>query len=87
MAATPSWDWQSSTRPGAVLPDALDDVHAAALPLVGLTAWQALVQVAEVGPGTRVLVQAAGGGVGHVVVQLATARGAYVVATASSAAS
>lgn len=64
-------------------PARLDDRHAAALPLVGLTAWQALVDEGGVGPGTRVLVQAAGGGVGHVAVQIAKARGAYVVATAS----
>jgi NADPH:quinone reductase-like Zn-dependent oxidoreductase len=68
----------------ARVPDRLDDEGAAALPLVGLTAWQALVQIADVGPGTRVLVQAAGGGVGHVAVQIAKARGAYVVATAST---
>jgi NADPH:quinone reductase-like Zn-dependent oxidoreductase len=68
----------------ARVPGRLDDQAAAALPLVGLTAWQALVQIADVGPGTRVLVQAAGGGVGHVAVQIAKARGAYVVATAST---
>ena len=64
-------------------PRALDHVHAAALPLVGLTAWQSLVDVAAVGPGTRVLVHGAGGGVGHVAVQIAKARGAFVIATAS----
>lgn len=68
----------------AVVPGALDDQHAAALPLVGLTAWQALVEVADVEPGHRVLVQAAGGGVGHVAVQIAKTRGAHVVATAST---
>jgi NADPH:quinone reductase-like Zn-dependent oxidoreductase len=68
----------------ARVPDRLDDEAAAALPLVGLTAWQALVQIAEVGPGTRVLVQAGGGGVGHVAVQIAKARGAHVTATAST---
>ncbi len=68
----------------ARVPDGLDDERAAALPLVGLTAWQALVQTADVGPGQRVLVQAAGGGVGHVAVQIAKARGAHVVATAST---
>jgi len=67
----------------AHIPSRLDDQHAAALPLVGLTAWQALVGEGGVGPGTRVLVQAAGGGVGHVAVQIAKARGAHVVATAS----
>lgn len=65
-------------------PAALDHVQAAALPLVGLTAWQGLVDYAAVGPGDRVLIHAAGGGVGHVAVQIAKARGAYVIGTASA---
>jgi NADPH:quinone reductase-like Zn-dependent oxidoreductase len=65
-------------------PASLDHVHAAALPLVGLTAWQALAEVAEVRPGQRVLVHAAAGGVGHVAVQVAKALGAYVIGTASA---
>ncbi|MDN5858390.1 MAG: NADP-dependent oxidoreductase [Pseudonocardia sp.] len=60
-------------------------VEAAALPLAGLTAWQALVDVAGVQPGQRVLVHAAAGGVGHLAVQIAKARGAYVIGTASAA--
>lgn len=63
--------------------DALDAVHAAALPLTGLTAWQSLVETAAVGPGQHVLIHAAGGGVGHLAVQIAKARGARVTATAS----
>jgi len=66
-------------------PAELDHVHAAALPLVGLTAWQALVEVGQVGAGSRVLVHAAAGGVGHVAVQIAKARGAHVIGTASAA--
>ncbi|MFI5659125.1 NADP-dependent oxidoreductase [Streptomyces sp. NPDC051684] len=66
-------------------PEGLSHVEAGALPLVGLTAWQALVDVAQVEPGQRVLVQAAAGGVGHVAVQIAKARGAYVIGTASAA--
>ena len=66
-------------------PDALTDVQAGALPLAGLTAWQALVETAAISAGQRVLIQAAGGGVGHLAVQLAKARGAYVVASASPA--
>ncbi|MFZ3597672.1 NADP-dependent oxidoreductase [Streptomyces sp. BH104] len=66
-------------------PAGLSHVEAGALPLVGLTAWQALVDVARVQPGQRVLVQAAAGGVGHVAVQIAKARGAYVIGTASAA--
>lgn len=64
-------------------PAGLDPVAAAALPLVGLTAWQALVDVAAVQPGQRVLVHAAAGGVGHVAVQIAAHLGAYVIGTAS----
>ncbi|WP_098955972.1 NADP-dependent oxidoreductase [Pseudonocardia sp. N23] len=66
-------------------PGGLDAVHAAALPLAGLTAWQALVDTAGVGPGQRVLVHAAAGGVGHLAVQIAKARGAHVIGTASAA--
>jgi NADPH:quinone reductase-like Zn-dependent oxidoreductase len=63
-------------------PDSLSDEQAGALPLAGLTAWQALVDTAGVGEGDRVLVQAAAGGVGHLAVQIAKARGAYVIGTA-----
>ncbi|MER7464762.1 NADP-dependent oxidoreductase [Streptomyces sp. NPDC097981] len=66
-------------------PAALDHVAAAALPLAALTAWQSLVDTADVRPGQRVLVHAAAGGVGHLAVQIAKARGAYVIGTASSA--
>jgi NADPH:quinone reductase-like Zn-dependent oxidoreductase len=66
-------------------PDALTDEEAAGLALAGLTAWQALVDVAEVGEGTRVLIHAAAGGVGHLAVQIAKARGAYVIGTAREA--
>ncbi|MEV0739421.1 NADP-dependent oxidoreductase [Streptomyces sp. NPDC050549] len=65
-------------------PAAIDHVQAGALPLVSLTAWQALVENADVQPGRRVLVHAAAGGVGHVAVQIAKARGAYVIGTASA---
>ena len=65
-------------------PAALSHVEAGALPLAGLTAWQALVDTAQVQPGQRVLVHAAAGGVGHVAVQVAKARGAYVIGTASA---
>ncbi|MGY6026725.1 NADP-dependent oxidoreductase [Streptomyces spinosirectus] len=65
-------------------PASLDHTRAGALPLVSLTAWQALVEYADVRPGQRVLVHAAAGGVGHVAVQIAKARGAYVIGTASA---
>ncbi|MET9962733.1 NADP-dependent oxidoreductase [Streptomyces sp. NPDC006326] len=66
-------------------PQALDHVKAAALPMAGLTAWQALVDGADIQPGQRVLIHAAAGGVGHMAVQIAKARGAYVIGTASAA--
>jgi NADPH:quinone reductase-like Zn-dependent oxidoreductase len=75
----------SPSRQLARTPDALSDVEAAALPLAGLTAWQALVETAEVRPGQRVLILGAAGGVGHLAVQIAKARGAHVLGTASAA--
>ncbi|MFE7774958.1 NADP-dependent oxidoreductase [Streptomyces sp. NPDC057445] len=63
-------------------PEGLGHVEAAALPLAGLTAWQSLVETAGVSAGHRVLVHAAAGGVGHLAVQIAAARGAYVIGTA-----
>ncbi|MGW7256693.1 NADP-dependent oxidoreductase [Streptomyces sp. NPDC054834] len=65
-------------------PASVDHTQAGALPLVSLTAWQALVETADVRPGQRVLIHAAAGGVGHVAVQIAKARGAYVIGTASA---
>lgn len=69
----------------AATPAALDDEHAGGLPVAGLTAWHALVDTARVGPGQRVLIHGAGGGVGHVAVQVAKARGAEVIGTAGAA--
>ncbi|WP_433563808.1 NADP-dependent oxidoreductase [Nocardia sp. CA-151230] len=63
-------------------PAGLDHIQAAALPTAVLTAWQALT---DVRPGQRVLVHAAAGGVGHLAVQIAKARGAYVIGTARAA--
>ncbi|WP_324788154.1 NADP-dependent oxidoreductase [Streptomyces sp. H51] len=65
-------------------PASVDHVQAGALPLVSLTAWQALVETADLRPGQRVLIHAAAGGVGHVATQIAKARGAYVIGTASA---
>jgi NADPH:quinone reductase-like Zn-dependent oxidoreductase len=67
----------------AAKPRTLDHIHAAALPHAVLTAWQALVEAAQVGPGQTVLIHAAAGGVGHLAVQLAKLRGAKVIGTAS----
>jgi NADPH:quinone reductase-like Zn-dependent oxidoreductase len=66
----------------ALKPPNVSHVEAAALPLAGLTAWQMLIDVAAVGPGTRVLINGASGGVGHLAIQIAKTRGAYVIATA-----
>ncbi|MFF3466934.1 NADP-dependent oxidoreductase [Streptomyces sp. NPDC002619] len=66
-------------------PARLGHVEAGALSLAALTAWQALVDTARVQPGQRVLVLGAAGGVGHLAVQIAKARGAYVIGTASTA--
>ncbi|WP_413760792.1 NADP-dependent oxidoreductase [Streptomyces sp. MMBL 11-3] len=63
-------------------PASLPHVEAAALPVVGLTAWQGLVDLAGVTEGDRVLVHGGGGGVGHVAIQIAKALGAYVITTA-----
>ncbi|MEU5552624.1 NADP-dependent oxidoreductase [Micromonospora sp. NPDC047793] len=57
--------------------------HAAAIPIAGVTAWQAVFAHAGITPGQRVLVNGAGGGVGGFVVQLAKHVGAHVIATAS----
>ncbi len=65
-------------------PANVDHVQAGALPLAALTAYQALVDTADVRPGQRVLIHAAAGGVGHLAVQIAKARGAYVIGTASA---
>ncbi|MDF3298946.1 NADP-dependent oxidoreductase [Streptomyces tropicalis] len=65
-------------------PAGIDHTQAGALPLVSLTAWQALVERAGVRPGQRVLIHAAAGGVGHVAVQIAKSLGAYVIGTASA---
>lgn len=65
-------------------PRTVDLADAAALPLVGLTAWQALFEHAELKPGQGVLINGAGGGVGGYAIQLAKRAGATVTATASA---
>ncbi|MGE7991501.1 alcohol dehydrogenase catalytic domain-containing protein [Pseudomonas sp. NPDC089554] len=65
-------------------PQALGWAEAAAMPLVFITAWEGLVDRAQVRPGQRVLVHGGAGGVGQAAVQLAKARGAQVFATGSA---
>ncbi|MET1074003.1 MAG: NADP-dependent oxidoreductase [Umezawaea sp.] len=72
------------SRHFALKPAGISHVEAAALPLAVLTAWQALVDTAHVEAGHRVLVHAAAGGVGHLAVQIAKAKGAHVIGTASA---
>lgn len=64
-------------------PAAIPLANAAAIPVAGLTAWQAVFDHARITPGQRVLVNGAGGGVGGFAVQIAKHAGAYVIATAS----
>lgn len=68
----------------ARVPGAIDRVLAAAVPLAGLTAWQGLFDHGGLQPGQRVLIHAGAGGVGHLAVQFAKARGAIVATTVST---
>lgn len=84
----------------ALKPAGVDHVRAAGTPMAGLTAWQFLIELGHdhpspfqearhrptaLGPGTRVLVNGAAGGVGHFALQLAKWKGAHVIAVASGA--
>lgn len=69
----------------ALKPHNLTMVEAASLPLVALTAWQALVETAQLKPGQKVFIQAGSGGVGTVAIQLAKHLGAFVATTTSTA--
>ena len=66
-------------------PPSLSMEEAASMPLVALTAWQALVEVAKLRAGQKVFIQAGSGGVGTIAIQLAKHFGAYVATTASAA--
>lgn len=65
-------------------PDTLSDEQVGALPLTGMTAWQALGDTTTVQPGRRVLITGAAGGVGHLAVQIAHHLGAMVIAVDSA---
>lgn len=75
-AVAPSWQLRR-------MPSNLSFEEAASVPMAGCTAWYGLVDLAQVGPGKRVLVTAGGGGVGSFAVQIAKHFGAWVAATAS----
>jgi alcohol dehydrogenase len=67
----------------ALKPRSVSYAQAAALPLAGLTAWQALHELAQLQAGQKILIHAASGGVGHLALQLAKSIGAWVAVTAS----
>lgn len=68
----------------AIKPASLDYIQAAAVPLTALTAWQALIDAAKLTAGQTVLIHGGSGGVGSMAIQIAKARGAKVIATAST---
>lgn len=72
-------------KPDAIAPkpDSLDFENAASIPIAVLTAWQAMFDVANLRSGQRILITGASGGVGSMAVQLAKAKGAIVIGTAS----
>lgn len=69
----------------ALKPSNLDMAEAASIPLAALTAWQALVETAQVKKGQKVLIHAGSGGVGTLAIQLAKHLGAFVATTTSTA--
>lgn len=68
----------------AIKPHNISMEEAASIPLVGLTAWQALVDIAKLKKGQKVFIQAGSGGVGTFAIQLAKHLGAYVATTTSA---
>lgn len=69
----------------ALKPKNLSMEEAASIPLVGLTAWQALIEIAKLKKGQKVFIQAGSGGVGTFAIQLAKHLGAFVATTTSAA--
>lgn len=76
-AVVPAWQL-------AKVPDGVDDLTAAALPLVAITGWEALYDRAQLEADEHVLIHAGAGGTGHVAIQLAALRGARVATTIST---
>ncbi|PYL64986.1 MAG: NADPH:quinone reductase [Verrucomicrobia bacterium] len=74
----------ATEKEAAAKPKSLTYVEAAAVPLVSLTAWQALIDTAKLSPGQTVLIHGGSGGVGSFAIQIAKARGAKAFATAST---
>ncbi len=76
-AVVPAWQL-------AKVPDTVDDLTAAALPLVAITAWESLYDRARLQAGEFALIHGGAGGTGHIAIQLACLRGARVATTVSS---
>jgi len=74
----------TNTKNISLKPKTTDHVHAAAVPIAALTAWQSLFDLAGLSSGQTVLIHAAAGGVGHFAVQFAKWKGARVLGTASA---
>ena len=75
----------SNENESAIKPKSLSFVEASAVPLAALTAWQALIDIGKIQAGQTVLIHGGSGGVGSFAIQIAKARGARVIATASTA--
>lgn len=74
----------ATEKEAALKPKSLNYIEAAAVPVVALTAWQALIDTAKLSSGQTVLIHGGSGGVGSFAIQIAKARGAKVIATAST---
>jgi NADPH:quinone reductase-like Zn-dependent oxidoreductase len=75
----------SNENESAIKPKSLSFTEAAAVPLAALTAWQALIDLGKIDKGQTALIHGGSGGVGSFAIQIAKARGARVIATASTA--
>jgi NADPH:quinone reductase-like Zn-dependent oxidoreductase len=75
----------SNEGESAIKPKSVNFVDASAVPLAALTAWQALIDIGKIQGGQTVLIHGGSGGVGSFAIQIAKARGARVIATASTA--
>jgi len=75
----------SNEGESAIKPKSLSFIEASAVPLAALTAWQALIDIAKLESGQTALIHGGSGGVGSFAIQIAKARGARVIATASTA--
>lgn len=70
-------------KDAALKPKSLTHIEAASIPLVGLTSWQALLEIGKLQKGQKVLIHAGSGGVGTIAIQIAKYAGAYVATTVS----